>query len=414
MGEPCRPKRRANPMLRETVRLALTAIFRNALRSVLTLLGVTIGVAAVIAMVTLGQGATAQVSNSITSLGSNLLIVRPGQLSTGAQGMLAPSLRSADAEAIVRQVESVDAAAPIAATSITAVVGATKHYSSVDGVDNNFFTVRLWDVAKGRIFHDAELVSGAASCILGKAAADALFGTDDPIDRTLRLKSLVCKVVGVLAEKGSGSFGSNQDDVILMPLRTLQHRILGKTDVSVIYVAAHSELAITKVQADITSLLRQRRHLSASEDDDFMVMDMRQISSMLGSVMGVLTGLLAAIAGISLLVGGIGIMNIMLVSVTERTREIGIRLAIGARESQVLAQFLIESVTLSVMGGVAGVLIGLGVSLVASRVLGVPFVLDWGAIAMSFAFSAAVGIGFGYFPARRAARLDPIEALRRE
>jgi putative ABC transport system permease protein len=218
----------------------------------------------------------------------------------------------------------------------------------------------------------------------------------------------------VLAEKGTGSFGSNQDDLILVPLHTFQRRISGNDDVTVIYIAAENEQVIEKVQADITSLMRERRHLSSSEDDDFMVMDMRQISSMLGSVMGVLTGLLAAIAGISLLVGGIGIMNIMLVSVTERTREIGIRLAIGARESQVLGQFLAESATLSMLGGVVGIGLGLVLSLVACRVLGVPFVIDWGAVLMSFSFSALVGVVFGYFPARNAAHLDPIEALRRE
>jgi len=401
-------------VLLETIKLALTAIWRNALRSVLTLLGVTIGVAAVIALLTLGQGTTAQVSNSISSLGSNLLVLRPGQLSQGPNGMLAPSFHSADAEAIVRQVDSVDVVAPIAATSMTAVVGNAKHYTSVYGVDNSYLSARQWGVAEGRIFHEAELVSGTASCIIGKAAADALFPTSDPLDQTLRLKSLVCKVIGVLTEKGTGSFGSNQDDVILLPLHTYQRRISGDDTVSVIYVAARGDDVVSKVQADVTSLMRQRRHLSTNEDDDFMVMDMRQISSMVGSVMGVLTGLLAAIAGISLLVGGIGIMNIMLVSVTERTREIGIRLAIGAQESQVLSQFLVEAVSLSMLGGLAGIVLGLALSLLASHVLGVPFIIDWGAIAMSFLFSAVVGVVFGFFPARGAARLDPIEALRHE
>ena len=401
-------------MLLETIRLAITSISRNLLRSILTLLGVTIGVSAVIALLTLGQGATAQVSSSISSLGSNLLVLRPGQLSQGPQGMLAASFHTSDAEAIGRQVASVDVVAPISTTSMTAVVGAAKHYSPVYGVDDNFFIALHWDIADGRAFRDAELAAGAPSCILGRAAADALFEDADPLDRTLRLKSLVCKVIGVLKEKGTGSFGSNQDDVVLLPLRTFQHRIAGNDNVMVMYVAAQTEDAIGKVQEDITSLMRQRRHLSSSEENDFMVMDMRQISSMLGSVMGVLTGLLAAIAGISLVVGGIGIMNIMLVSVTERTREIGIRLAIGARESQVLNQFLAESVTLSMLGGLAGVVIGLGLSLVACTVLGVPFAIDWVAVLMSFSFSAMVGVGFGYFPARRAAHLDPIEALRRE
>ena len=404
-------------MLFETLKLALTAIWRNAMRSVLTLLGVTIGVAAVIAMVTLGQGTTAQVGNSISSLGSNLLIVRPGQLNqgAGASGVGAANFHLADADAIERQVSSITAVAPLSATSMTAVVRSTNHVTTVEGVDNRFLTVRQWDIAAGRAFREGELVSGAASCIVGHAAADDLFGDGaDPLEQTLRLKTLVCRVVGVLAEKGAGSLGSNQDDVILIPLHTFQRRISGNNDVTVIYVAAQDDGVITKVQQDVTSLMRERRHLSAYEDDDFMVMDMRQISSMLGSVMGVLTGLLAAVAGISLLVGGIGIMNIMLVSVTERTREIGIRLAIGARESQVLGQFLVEAVALSMFGGIAGILLGLGLSAIASRLLGVPLIVDWGSIVLSFGFSAVVGVGFGFFPARNAARLDPIEALRHE
>jgi len=401
-------------MLLETLKLALETIWRNAMRSVLTLLGVTIGVAAVIALVTLGQGTTSQVSSSISSLGSNLLVLRPGQLSQGPNGLLAPNFHSADAEAISRQIASIDVVAPLAATSMTAVVGSTKHYTEVYGVDNNFFVARQWPVAEGRTFRDAELVSGAATCIVGKAVANDLFGTADPLDRTLRLKSLVCKVVGVLAEKGTGSFGSNQDDAIFLPLHTVQNRIQGNDNVTVIYIAAQNESVIGQVQQDLTSLMRQRRHLSTNEDDDFMVMDMRQISSMLGSVMGALTGLLAAIAGISLLVGGIGIMNIMLVSVTERTREIGIRLAIGARESQVLSQFLIEAIALSMFGGVAGIVLGLLVSFVATRALGVPFIVDWTSVLLAFGFSAFVGVAFGYFPARGAARLDPIQALRHE
>jgi len=402
-------------MLLETTRLALLAIWRNALRSLLTLLGVTIGVAAVIAMLTLGNGTTVQVADSISSLGSNLLIVRPGQMSQGPAGLGAASFRIPDADAIERRVDGITAVAPLNATSMTAIVGSVNHMTTVQGVDNRFFTVRNWGLQAGRLFREGELAAGSASCIVGRSAADALFGEGvDPIDQSLRLRNMVCKVIGVLEEKGGGSLGSDQDDVILMPLHTFQRRIAGSDDVTVIYVAVATAERITKVQQDITSLMRERRHLSANEDDDFQVMDMRQISSMLDSVMGVLTGLLAAVAGISLLVGGIGIMNIMLVSVTERTHEIGIRLAIGARESQVLAQFLVEAVALSMLGGLTGIVLGLGISAVAAQLLGVPFVWDWGAIALAFLFSAAVGVAFGYFPARGAAHLDPIEALRRE
>ena len=347
-------------------------------------------------------------------LGSNLLVLRPGQMSRGPTAYGIPAFKMTDGEAIVRQVDSIDNVAPIASGSMTAVVGSTHHYTEVDGIDNRFLAIRKWAIGSGREFRDGELASGAAACILGKDTADKLFGMTDPLEQTVRLRSVLCRVVGVLAVKGGGSFGLSQDDVIFMPIRTFQRRVAGNDDVTVLYIAATSEQVISQVQSDVTSLMRERRHLSSREEDDFTVMDMRQISSMLGSVMGILTGLLAAIAGISLVVGGIGIMNIMLVSVTERTREIGIRLAIGAREGQVLAQFLVEAVALSMIGGLAGVGLGLAIAAVAASLLHVPFLLDPGAIGLAFAFSAVVGVAFGYFPARGAARLNPIEALRHE
>ncbi|HWB43892.1 MAG TPA: ABC transporter permease [Hyphomicrobiaceae bacterium] len=401
-------------MLIETLKLALTAIRRNVLRSILTLLGVTIGVAAVVALVTLGQGTTASVSSSISSLGSNMLVVQPGQMGQNASAGGMSPLREDDATTIARQVGGITAVAPVAIRSLTAVAGPVNHFVGTAGVDNQFFVVRQWEIAAGRGFREGELVSGAASCILGKATADALFPNEDPLEQTVRLKKLVCRVIGVLAEKGSGTFGSNQDDIIVMPLHTFQRRISGNPDISAVYLAAESEDAITQVQTDVTALLRERRHLSASEDNDFTVMDMRQISSMLSSVMGILTGLLAAVASISLLVGGIGIMNIMLVSVTERTREIGIRLAIGARESQVLSQFLVEAVALSMLGGLAGIGLGLAAAAGGAKLLAIPFMIDPSAMLLAFGFSAVVGVGFGYFPARSAARLNPIEALRHE
>lgn len=400
-------------MLLETIKLALTAIWRNALRSVLTLLGITIGVAAVIALVTLGQGTSAQVSSSISSLGSNLLFVTPGAQLMGRSYGIA-SFRQADVEAVRRQVASVLAVAPIANKSLTVIAGANKHTTAVDGIDNELFSVLNWQLAEGRMFREGELRSGAAACIIGKTLADQLFPDGNVLGRTVRTEKLVCTIIGQLVEKGGGAFGNNPDDVLMLPLSTFQHRLAGNEDVSVIYVAAADEQAIAKVQTDLTALLRQRRHLSASDDNDFTVTGMRQLSSMLGSVMNILTGLLAAVASISLLVGGIGIMNIMLVSVTERTREIGIRLAIGARETQVLAQFLVEAAALSTFGGVIGIGVGLGVAAVGAHFLGVQFVLDPAAIVLAFGFSAVVGVGFGYFPARRAARLNPIEALRHE
>ena len=400
-------------MLLETVRLALEAIWRNALRSLLTLLGVTIGVAAVITMVTLGQGATLQVSSSISNLGSNIIMMMPGQsMMEGGFGI--ESFKMADAQAISRSIEGVDAVAPIGSRSLTAVAGSANYLVEIDGVDMNFFKViTSYKLAYGRWFRDGEIASAAPVCIIGPDVAKNLFDTADPVDRQFRLRRFNCTVIGVLESQGS-MFGQSRDAVVFLPLTTYQRRIAGNTDVVGIYMAAVSEEAVAQVEADVTALMRDRRHLATNDSNDFNVTDMRQISSTLGTVMGVLTSLLAAIAGISLVVGGIGIMNIMLVSVTERTHEIGIRLAIGARESQVLAQFLVEAIALSMLGGLVGILLGLGLSMVAANLLGVPFVLDWPVIALAFGFSALVGVAFGFFPANSAAHLDPIEALRHE
>jgi len=400
-------------MLLETIRLALESIWRNSLRSLLTLLGVTIGVAAVISMVTLGQGATAQVSGSISSLGSNIIMMMPGRsMMEGGYGV--ESFKTADVQSIARSIDGLVAVAPIGSRSLTAVAGSANYVVDVNGIDNNFFkVVTSWAIASGRGFREGEIAASAPVCIIGPTVAENLFGTGDPLDRQFRLRRFSCTVIGVLESQGT-MFGQSRDDVVFLPLTTFQRRIAGNTEVVAVYMAAASEQAIPQIEADITALMRDRRHLAASDENDFSVTDMSQLSSTLGTVMGVLTGLLAAIAGISLVVGGIGIMNIMLVSVTERTREIGIRLAVGAQEAQVLAQFLVEAVVLSMLGGIAGIALGLGLSLVAAQLLGVPFVLDGGAITLAFGFSAIVGVAFGYFPARNAARLDPIEALRHE
>ncbi len=403
-------------MLLESIRLAFGAIWRNALRSLLTVLGVTIGVAAVITMVTLGQGTTAEVSESVASLGSNLLMVRPGQFSQtpGGGGIGVASLEQADAEAIERQIDSVRVVAPTDSRSLTAIVGNVDLFTTIIGTDNRYLDAREWAIADGRPFEEGELRAGASVCIVGAGVVDELFGGGSALGEPIRLRRLVCRIVGVLEEKGGSAFGANEDDVILVPLRTFQRRISGNTGVTLIYVAARDETGITKVKDDLTALMRERRHLAANEENDFMVMDMRQIASMLDTIMGVLTGLLGAVAGISLVVGGIGIMNIMLASVTERTREIGIRLAIGARESQVLLQFLVEATVLSGIGGIIGIVLGLALAALGAANLGVPFTPDPLVVLLAFGFSGLVGIGFGYFPARRAARLDPIEALRRE
>ncbi len=403
-------------MFIETLKLSLRTIMRNALRSFLTVLGIIIGVAAVIAMVALGQGTTAQVTSSVAKLGSNLLMVRAARGGPGPDvaGATPKSFSLRDADAISTQVQGVRVVAPAASTQMTAVYGNLNHAMGVTGTDNRFFDARDWPVVEGREFTDAELQAGVASCILGSSTVTALFGQGDPIGAAIRLKQVSCKVIGVLETKGASGFGNDQDDIVIMPLKTVQRRIIGNTDVPLIYVAVADGYTTADVTNGIDELLRERRHIAVGERDDFSVFDMAQIASVLTGITGVLTGLLAAVAGVSLLVGGIGIMNIMLVSVTERTREIGIRLAIGAEAGQVLMQFLVEAVVLSLFGGLVGILVGFGLSAVAAGFLHVPLVVDPKIVAIAFLFSAAVGVVFGYFPARRAARLDPIEALRHE
>jgi putative ABC transport system permease protein len=403
-------------MLAETLRLSIRTIMRNALRSILTVLGVVIGVGAVIVMVTLGEGTTARVTSDVAKLGSNILMVRAGQAGFGPASASAEVKAFAvkDVDAIENQVQGVLTAAPTASRGLTAIYGNLNHAMSVTGTDNRYLTARQWTVAEGRDFSDSELAAGAAVCIVGETVREALFGDADAVGAVIRLRQIACRVVGVLDKKGAAAFGQDPDDVILVPLRMLQRRIAGNQDVTTIFVAVSDGYDTATVQGGIESLLRERRGIGIGENDNFNVMDMAQITSMLTSVSGVLTGLLSAVAGVSLLVGGIGIMNIMLVSVTERTREIGIRLAIGAQARQVLLQFLVEAVVLSLFGGIIGVGLGLSLAAVAGIWLNVPFVLNPTIVVIAFAFSALVGVAFGYFPARRAARLDPIEALRHE
>ncbi len=400
-------------MIFETVRLAFQAIFRNALRSFLTVLGVVIGVGAVIAMVTIGNGTTAQVKSEISALGTNLLFVRPGQGFGPRQGD-APSFTLADANAIERQIGGLQAVAPTTGASANAVYGNQNWNTSITGTSDDFLVARDWPLAEGRSFLESEMRAGQAVCIIGQTVKKELFGGSDPIGEKIRLGSVSCQVIGVLSEKGQSSFGQDQDDTVLMPIRAVQRRFAGKTDVNSIYLSAEDGADTANIKRDVTFLMRERRHITANEDDNFRVNDMAEMVATMTSTTKVLTGLLAAVAAVSLLVGGIGIMNIMLVSVTERTREIGIRLAIGAEEGQVLMQFLVEAIVLSLFGGLIGVALGLGLSGAASLGLGVPFVLDPKIVTLAFVFSAVVGVGFGYFPARRAAHLDPIEALRHE
>jgi putative ABC transport system permease protein len=395
--------------------LALRAIRRNVLRSSLTILGIVIGVAAVITMVTIGGGATAKVTADVASLGSNLIDVRPGQgPRPGGASESAAMFKIEDAEAIAREISGLAAVAPAASQTMQAIAGSANWSTTVTGSTNEYLQVRNWPLASGREFTEAELRGGGAQCILGATVRRQLFGSQNPLGAIIRLQKLSCQVIGVLAAKGQSSFGMDQDDMVLVPLRTLQRRIAGNVDVSMISVSARDGVSTEKVQRDIEQLMRERRRIGPGKDDDFHARNMQQLISTLAGTTQVLTALLGAVGAVSLLVGGIGIMNIMLVSVTERTREIGIRLAIGALEREVLMQFLVEAVVLSSFGGVVGIVLGLAAAVGGAAVLEVPFVLNLRIVAVAFAFSAAVGVLFGFFPARQAGGLDPIEALRHE
>jgi putative ABC transport system permease protein len=402
-------------MVLNAVVLAIREIRRNVLRSSLTALGIIIGVAAVIVMVTLGNGATASVTADIASLGSNQLTVMPGQRrGPGGASDSAKPFRTLDVDALARDVPSITSVAPVSTVGLSAISGSKNRSTTVTGTTNAYFESGNWRLASGRFFSDSELRAGAAACVIGETVRKELFGSRDPVGERLRLRSLSCDVIGLLRSKGKNTFGMDRDDTVVIPLRTLQRRLSGNTDIGQIQLSVRNEVSTEKAQQDIYRLMRERRRLADADDDDFSIMDQKEIMSTLSGTTRVLTALLAAVAAVSLLVGGIGIMNIMLVSVTERTREIGIRLAIGAFERDVLTQFLVEAMVLSVFGGVIGIVFALAVSALGARALGLPFVLNGGIVALAFTFSAAVGLIFGFFPARRAARLNPIDALRHE
>ena len=400
-------------MLWNTLLLSLRAITRNVLRSFLTILGVVIGVAAVITMVTLGKGATRSVSDQISSMGSNLLMLRPGQR-FGPGADVAPNFKLADVEAIRTQITSIDAVTPVASLSVTAVYQARNWSTMVTGSTNDHFRAGNWEIVSGRDFSETEERSGRAVCVIGESVRANLFGAQNPVGSDIRIKQFSCEVVGLLKAKGQSAMGSDQDDTVVMPLRTVQRRLTGSQDVSRLTVSVREGASIDAAKEQLVLLMRERRNIAENEDDNFRVMDTRQIAETLTGTTRILTMLLGAVAAVSLLVGGIGIMNIMLVSVTERTREIGIRLAIGALEREVLLQFLIEAVVLASLGGLIGLALAAGASMTIARMMGIPYLFDPLTNILSFLFSAAIGVIFGYFPARRAAQLDPIDALRHE
>ncbi len=395
--------------------LALREIRRNVLRSALTILGIVIGVASVITMVTIGEGATAQVQADMQKLGTNLLQVFRGQgFGRGGARSASPPFTLDDVRAIEQEVTGIRAVAPSLNSAAQAIYGNANWSTQIVGTSDEYLAVRDWDLANGRNFSESELRSGASVCILGETVKLELFGNQDPIGANIRLQKVSCQVIGTLMPKGQSGFGQNQDDIVLVPLRMMQRRLVGNADVNAILVSARDTASTEKVQQDIERLMRERRKIRPGEEDDFNVRDLQEITSAFTNSSRVMTALLSAVAAVSLVVGGVGIMNIMLVSVTERTREIGTRLAVGAMAKDVLLQFLVEAVTLAAFGGIIGIVLGLTAGILANNAFNVPYVFNPGIILVSFAFSAAVGIIFGYFPARRAAQLDPIEALRHE
>lgn len=401
-------------MIGNALLLALRELRRNVLRSFLTMLGIIIGVAAVIILVTLGGGATKQVTDQISSLGSNLLMVTPGKMMGPGQSSGASPFKWADAQALERDLPYLRAVAPASTSSVTAIYGNSNWTTSVTGSSEAYFNVTNRRIERGRIFTESEARQGAAVCVIGETVRAKLFGSADPIGEKLRLGKLSCEVIGLLEPKGQSTMGQDQDDAVILPLRTFQRRIAGNEDVAIIQVSVNDDVSTDRAKRDIGMLMRERRHLSMNEEDNFNVMDLKEIANMLSGTTRMLTALLSAVAAVSLLVGGIGIMNIMLVSVTERTREIGTRLAIGALEREVLLQFLVEAIVLSSFGGIIGIVFALVTSVALAGLMQMPLVINVASIVTAFLFSAAVGVVFGFFPARKAAQLNPIEALRHE
>jgi putative ABC transport system permease protein len=402
-----------------TFRIAIRALGRNKMRSILTMLGIIIGVGAVIAMVGIGQGASASIQSQIANLGNNMLFVMSGSMNTGGMRGGAGSsnnLIPEDADAIERECPSVRAVSPGVRANGQLVFGNQNWVASsgIQGTNEKYPDIRAWPVATGEYFTEGDVRTAARVCVVGKTVADNLFSGSDPIGLTMRIRNLPFRVIGVLSTKGQNQYGQDQDDTVLVPYTTAQKKMLSITHINQVMVSAISPAATFTAEKQITDLLRQRHKLGPNQENDFFVRNLTDVAEAADESSKIMTNLLASIAGVSLLVGGIGIMNIMLVSVTERTREIGIRMSIGARSAAIRRQFLIESITLSVVGGVLGILLGVGASVIIPKLLGWPTLVSPLAIIGSVIFSVFVGVAFGYYPARKAAGLDPIDALRYE
>jgi putative ABC transport system permease protein len=399
------------------IKVAFRSLGRNKLRSFLTMLGIIIGVGAVIATMAIGEGAQFSIQQSIASLGTDVLLIFPGSINqggvhigTGSSTTLTPE----DLEAIQTQCPAVNVASPVIRTGAQIVYGEQNWGTSIMGSNPDYFTIRSWPLSAGQYFTDADDRSATKVCVLGQTVAENLFNGSNPVGAIIRIKNMPFKVVGVLTPKGQSAQGTDQDDLVVAPYTTVQKKLMGVTYLGIIMVSAVSDAAMVEAQDEITQLLRVRHKIQPWEDNDFTVRSQTEIANTASATTRVLTILLASIASISLVVGGIGIMNIMLVSVTERTREIGIRMSIGARGKDILYQFLIEAVVLSMAGGIVGMTIGIVSSDLISSVAGWPTLVSPTSVGLAFMFSAAVGIFFGFYPARKASMLNPIDALRYE
>ena len=404
-------------MLFMTLRIALRALARNKLRAFLTMLGIIIGVGAVIAMVAIGEGAKATIRSQIASLGTNVLIILPGTsvqggVRTGAGGV--NTLVDGDAKAMMRELPAVAFASPALRRPEQVVAGNLNWSTLTQGVAPEFQQIRDWQIAEGRFIHDGDVESAAKVAVIGETVVNQLFGNDDPIDAVIRIRNIPFRIVGVLAPKGQTSQGTDQDDTIIIPYTTMQKRLMRITFVQSIVASAINADRLPEAQVQITSLLRQRHRIGPDREDDFYIRNLSDIAEAASSSARVMAVLLGSVASISLLVGGIGIMNIMLVSVTERTREIGIRMAVGARRKDIMLQFLVEAVVMAATGGCIGILLGIGSSEALNDWAQWPTHISPTIIAVAFFFSGAVGVFFGFYPARKAANLDPIDALRYE